>query len=81
VTYAFPVREAQPNIAHYALVALHRRGFVDKVITQNVDGLHARAGLPQDALLELHGTLFVSGSSSPTTQLINLLDCSMSARS
>ena len=73
------MREAQPNVAHYALAALHRHGFVDKVITQNVDGLHARAGLPRDALLELHGTLFVSLSSSSTIQLINLLDCSMSA--
>ncbi|CAG8751067.1 1849_t:CDS:2, partial [Acaulospora colombiana] len=54
-----PVRDAKPNVSHYALATLHRHGFVNTVITQNVDGLHGRAGLTKEALLELHGTLFV----------------------
>src|SRR6476661_3219883 len=33
-------REAQPNAGHRALVALERRGKLDVLITQNVDGLH-----------------------------------------
>ncbi|PVF93922.1 DHS-like NAD/FAD-binding domain-containing protein [Serendipita vermifera] len=54
-----PVRDARPNMSHYALATLHRHGFVNTVITQNVDGLHGRAGLAKEALLELHGTLFI----------------------
>lgn len=46
---------AVPNAGHAALVELERRGSVDTVITQNVDGLHRRAGTR--ALVELHGCL------------------------
>ena len=47
--------QAQPNRTHFSLVELERAGFVSGVVTQNVDGLHARAG--QDALITLHGDL------------------------
>jgi NAD-dependent SIR2 family protein deacetylase len=46
---------AAPNAGHAALAELERRGQVDTVITQNVDGLHRRAGTR--ALVELHGCL------------------------
>ncbi len=49
------VAGAEPNAAHRALVALERQGAITGVITQNVDGLHQRAG--QTRLLELHGGL------------------------
>ncbi|CAG7847483.1 NAD-dependent protein deacylase SIR4 {ECO:0000255/HAMAP-Rule:MF_03161} {ECO:0000255/HAMAP-Rule:MF_03161}; AltName: Full=Regulatory protein SIR2 homolog 4 {ECO:0000255/HAMAP-Rule:MF_03161}; Flags: Precursor [Serendipita indica DSM 11827] len=58
-TDSVTVREAKPNIAHYSLTALEHHGFVNRLITQNVDGLHARSGFPKEKLLELHGTLFV----------------------
>ena len=45
----------QPNGAHRALVELERRGALDAVITQNIDGLHATAGT-QD-LVEVHGSI------------------------
>lgn len=48
-------RKAQPNPAHSALAELERRGRIDGLITQNVDGLHQRAG--QRAVIELHGSL------------------------
>lgn len=48
-------QRAQPNPAHLALAELERRGTVAGLITQNVDGLHQRAG--QRAVLELHGSL------------------------
>ena len=35
---------------------LHRQGRLDVLITQNIDNLHQRSGLPADKLLELHGT-------------------------
>jgi NAD-dependent deacetylase len=49
--------DARPNAAHHAITALHRSGEVDVwVITQNTDGLHQLAGLPDDRVLELHGS-------------------------
>jgi len=49
------IRAATPGPTHRALVALHERGVVDCCITQNIDGLHQRAGLPAERVLELHG--------------------------
>lgn len=46
---------AAPNVGHQALAELERSGLVHTVITQNVDGLHRRAGTR--ALVELHGSL------------------------
>ncbi len=48
---------AQPNPAHYAIAELDRLGKLDAVITQNVDNLHQRAGVPGDKVFELHGNL------------------------
>ncbi len=48
---------AQPNPAHYAITELDRLGKLDCVITQNVDNLHQRAGLPDSKVFELHGNL------------------------
>jgi NAD-dependent SIR2 family protein deacetylase len=48
-------RDARPNPAHEALVRLEQDGRIQKVVTQNVDGLHQRAG--QTRLIELHGNL------------------------
>jgi len=49
------VRDAEPNAAHLALARLERRERVTGVITQNVDGLHHRAG--SSRVVELHGSL------------------------
>ena len=48
--------KAVPNKAHCALADLHKMGFLDAVITQNIDGLHQQAGLPDDVVVELHGS-------------------------
>ena len=50
------IRDAKPNPAHYAIAELWRMGKLDCVITQNVDGLHQRAGVPDERVIELHGT-------------------------
>ena len=50
------MRDAQPNAGHYAFVELHRQGRLDALITQNIERLHQRSGLPADKVLELHGT-------------------------
>ena len=49
------LRDARPNAAHEALAELERRGLVQAVVTQNIDGLHARAG-SQD-VVEVHGSI------------------------
>jgi NAD-dependent deacetylase len=49
-------RHARPNAVHDAVVALERAGKILAVVTQNVDGLHRRAGTSLKALVELHGT-------------------------
>ncbi|MFF2657015.1 NAD-dependent deacetylase [Kitasatospora sp. NPDC058032] len=47
---------AEPNAGHRALVGLERSGLPLRVLTQNVDGLHQRAGQTPRKVLELHGT-------------------------
>lgn len=49
------IAEAEPNEGHAAIAELERRGYVHRVLTQNVDGLHRAAGSREP--LELHGTL------------------------
>ncbi|MFP5391492.1 MAG: NAD-dependent protein deacetylase [Gammaproteobacteria bacterium] len=46
---------AAPNAAHQALAHLQQRGRIGGLLTQNVDGLHQRAG--SDPVLELHGNI------------------------
>jgi NAD-dependent deacetylase len=46
--------EVAPNAAHEALATLESAGYLDVLLTQNVDGLHRRAG--SDAVVELHGS-------------------------
>lgn len=49
--------EAEPNLAHHAVAELHRLGKLDCVITQNIDSLHQKAGVPEDKVFELHGNV------------------------
>jgi NAD-dependent protein deacetylase/lipoamidase len=49
------LQDKRPNRAHAALAELERRGLVDVVVTQNIDGLHAEAGTAD--LIEVHGSL------------------------
>ena len=48
-------KEAKPNRAHYALAELEKRGKLNAVITQNIDGLHQMAG--SEKVIEIHGNL------------------------
>jgi NAD-dependent deacetylase len=47
--------QAQPNAAHLALAELERRGYLDAIVTQNIDALHIRAG--SRSVFEIHGHL------------------------
>ena len=52
-----PAWSAQPNVGHDALVDLGRTGRLVAIITQNIDGLHQKAGSPDDKVIEIHGTM------------------------
>ncbi|TML28346.1 MAG: NAD-dependent deacylase [Actinobacteria bacterium] len=47
--------KAEPNAGHLALAELERRGLVRAVVTQNIDGLHQRAGSRE--VIEVHGSI------------------------
>jgi NAD-dependent deacetylase len=48
---------AEPNAGHRALVELERRGTLHTLITQNIDGLHQKAGSSAERIVEIHGTI------------------------
>lgn len=48
--------EAEPNSAHYTLARLEKEGKLKAIITQNIDGLHKKAGSKN--VLELHGSVY-----------------------
>jgi NAD-dependent deacetylase len=52
-----PAWQATPNAGHRALVDLERAGKLHALVTQNIDGLHQRAGNSPDKVIEVHGTM------------------------
>ena len=52
-----PAWHAEPNSGHRALVALEQRGQLHALVTQNIDGLHQRAGSSPEKVIEVHGTM------------------------
>jgi NAD-dependent deacetylase len=54
---AHPAWTAGPNSGHLALARLERKGHLQSLVTQNIDGLHAAAGTSPDILVEIHGTM------------------------
>jgi NAD-dependent deacetylase len=70
-----PAWDAVPNRGHLALVELERRGVLELLVTQNIDGLHLLAGHHPDKVVEIHGTMrFVvclrCGNRLPTQQVL-----------
>lgn len=52
-----PAWHAEPNTGHRALADLERRGKLHALVTQNIDGLHQRAGNSPARVIEVHGTM------------------------
>lgn len=50
------MRDAKPNAGHVAIAELEKLGKLDCLITQNIDGLHFKAGNSEAKVFELHGT-------------------------
>ena len=53
-----PAWTAEPNDGHRALVDLERAGRLRALVTQNIDGLHQRAGSSPEKVIEVHGTIW-----------------------
>src|SRR5271169_6851597 len=53
--------KAEPNAGHRALAKLVEQGRMSAIITQNVDGLHQRSGVPDSKVIELHGNATYAG--------------------
>lgn len=54
-TYPF-MQSREPNAGHTAISQLMSNGKAIAVITQNIDGLHQKSGVPEDRVIELHGS-------------------------
>jgi NAD-dependent deacetylase len=52
-----PLLGAEPNAGHIALADLERKGKLQLLVTQNVDGLHLKAGNTPARVVEIHGTV------------------------
>lgn len=71
-----PAWDALPNDGHRALVDLERRGLLHTLVTQNIDGLHQRAGSDPAKVVEMHGTLYAveclgCGARAPMTSALD----------
>jgi NAD-dependent deacetylase len=67
--------DAEPNSAHRAVVGLWHTGRMIGCVTQNIDGLHQKAGLPDEEVAELHGNAQTTvclecGDRQPTTAVL-----------
>lgn len=51
-----PMFDAEPNAAHITIGKLHKQGKLHYLLTQNIDGLHEKGGVPEDRIVNLHGT-------------------------
>jgi NAD-dependent deacetylase len=54
------IRNARPNAAHEAVARLAQRTNEFLLVTQNVDDLHARAGIPAEKMARIHGDIFIT---------------------
>ncbi|MBY9020128.1 MAG: sigma factor regulator FecR [Candidatus Lokiarchaeota archaeon] len=53
-----PYDQVKPNQGHYAILELLNLGKLNYLISQNVDGLHVKSGIPFEKLAELHGNRY-----------------------
>ena len=75
----------EPNAGHVALVELELQHDLVALVTQNVDGLHQRAGSDPDKVVEVHGTMhwtmcWTCGDRRPMTEALSLIHISEPTR-
>lgn len=74
-----PIRDARPNAAHLAVTELARMDRLEGCVTQNIDGLHQAAGLPDRLVVEVHGNVWtvrclVCPGEWPTTEVFGWVE-------
>ncbi|MCW2943776.1 MAG: Silent information regulator protein Sir2 [Actinoallomurus sp.] len=74
-----PAWGAEPNAGHAALVGLERAGRLRAIVTQNIDGLHQKAGSDPDLVIEVHGTMLdaeclACGLRTPMPEILERVD-------
>jgi NAD-dependent deacetylase len=74
-----PAWTAEPNAGHRALVELGRAGRLRAIVTQNIDGLHQRAGSDAATVIEIHGTIWeveclACADRTPMRQVLDRVD-------
>ncbi|MCB1031073.1 MAG: NAD-dependent deacetylase [Acidimicrobiales bacterium] len=74
-----PAWGAEPNAAHLSLVVLELLGQLHSIVTQNVDGLHQKAGSSPERVLEAHGNMIEAlcvscGARSTTVEALERID-------
>lgn len=72
------IRDAEPNKGHLFFTRLHNVGKLLGIITQNIDGLHEKAGVPSEKIVRLHGNTreivcLGCGQITPTAKLMEAL--------
>ena len=71
--------EARPGVTHHFFTKLHQDNQLLGLITQNIDGLHEKSGLPTEKIVNLHGTTLEiicleCGEVTPAAPLMDQLD-------
>ncbi|KAI9081657.1 hypothetical protein K1719_036393 [Acacia pycnantha] len=56
---SLPFHRAVPSLTHMAFGRIRKGWYIKFVISQNIDGLHLRSGIPREKLAELHGNSFM----------------------